>query len=329
MLSEDYFVAGGLPAVLAELLDAGALPHPEAMTANGRTMADNIRALTHGTTPDRRTIRAFSDPLLPNAGFLHLKGTLFDSALMKTSVITPAFRRAFLEDPADPDAFEGPVAVFDGPEDYHARVETAPIDERTILVMRGAGPRRYPGAAEVVNMQPPRRLLAVGVTALPCIGDGRQSGTSASPSILHVTPEGVLSEGEASPRAPSSCYVTATGCASTSPVVASTCSSPRRSSPSVVARSSPADAAAPPRAPPGRTCIVARSPLCGTAPCLSAHSRFRTSPRMASRVITTKWPPGRAFGGFYVRRWMARLSLIEKGGRYTRSFPFKKLPLLL
>ncbi|GAP85622.2 putative dihydroxy-acid dehydratase [Rosellinia necatrix] len=185
-LGEEYHRAGGLPAVLAELLEAGALPHPDAMTANGRSIGANARGRR---TWDARTIRPFADPLRREAGFLHLRGSLFDSAIMKTSVISAAFRAAFLSDPADPDAFEGRVAVFDGPEDYHARVDRAAVDARTILVMRGVGPLGYPGAAEVVNMRAPDHLLRRGVADLPCIGDGRQSGTSGSPSILNATPE--------------------------------------------------------------------------------------------------------------------------------------------
>ncbi|KAL2754882.1 hypothetical protein ACRALDRAFT_2107642 [Sodiomyces alcalophilus JCM 7366] len=186
MLSEDYYRAGGLPAVMADLLDAGKLPHPDAVTCNGHTVADNVRG-KH--TWDRRTIKPFSNPMKENAGFIHLKGTLFDSAIMKTSVISPDFRKEFLQDPADPNAFECPVAVFDGPEDYQDRVEKAAIGRRTILVMRGVGPLGYPGAAEVVNMHAPSHLLKQGVRDLPCIGDGRQSGTSGSPSILNATPE--------------------------------------------------------------------------------------------------------------------------------------------
>lgn len=186
MLSEDYHRAGGLPAILAELLDAGKLPNPEALTCNGETMATNIRGKL---TWDRRTIKPFSSPLKENAGFLHLSGNLFDSAIMKTSVISPDFRARFLSTPSDPNAFECAVAVFDGPEDYNARLEDAPIDARTILVMRGVGPLGYPGAAEVVNRHAPARLLKQGVRDLPCIGDGRQSGTSGSPSILNATPE--------------------------------------------------------------------------------------------------------------------------------------------
>ncbi|KAK7700387.1 hypothetical protein SLS64_010995 [Diaporthe eres] len=190
MLSEDYYRAGGLSAILAELLEAGRLPHPDALTCSGKSMGKNNRGKL---TWDRRTIKPFDDPLKENAGFLHMKGTLFDSAIMKTSVISPEFRAEFLEDPNDPNAFESRVAVFDGPEDYHARLESASdagaIDRRTILVMRGVGPLGYPGAAEVVNMHAPSRLLKKGVKDLPCIGDGRQSGTSAAPSILNATPE--------------------------------------------------------------------------------------------------------------------------------------------
>lgn len=186
MLSEDYYRAGGLPAILAELLSAGVLPHPNALTANGKSIGDNAR---DKLTWDRKTIFPFTSPMKENAGFLHLKGTLFDSAIMKTSVISPDFRKTFLQDPADPNAFECKLAVFDGPEDYHSRLETAPIDARTILVMRGVGPLGYPGAAEVVNMHAPGHLLKKGVRDLPCIGDGRQSGTSGSPSILNATPE--------------------------------------------------------------------------------------------------------------------------------------------
>ncbi|KAI1121785.1 dihydroxy-acid dehydratase [Nemania abortiva] len=185
-LGEEYYRAGGLPAVLAELMEVNALPHPDAMTVNGRTIGDNVRGKK---TWDTKMIRPVSDPLKTNAGFLHLKGTLFDSAIMKTSVISPAFRKAFLENPEDPNAFESKVAVFDGPEDYHKNVDKAIIDERTILVMRGVGPLGYPGAAEVVNMRAPDHLLKRGVSDLPCIGDGRQSGTSGSPSILNATPE--------------------------------------------------------------------------------------------------------------------------------------------
>ncbi|KAI1820658.1 dihydroxy-acid dehydratase [Xylaria intraflava] len=186
VLGEEYYRAGGLPAILAELIKADLLPHPDAMTVNGRSIGDNARGKK---TWDGSTIRPVSNPLKTNAGFLHLKGTLFDSAIMKMSVVSTAFREAFLEHPDDPNAFECKVAVFDGPDDYHKNVDTASVDERTILVMRGVGPLGYPGAAEVVNMRAPDHLLKRGISDLPCIGDGRQSGTSGSPSILNATPE--------------------------------------------------------------------------------------------------------------------------------------------
>lgn len=187
VLGEEYFRAGGLPAIMAELLDAGKL-NPDVLTCNGRTVAENVRGKYSW---DRRTIREFRNPILENAGFRHVQGNLFDSAIMKTCVISAEFRKKFLENPEDPDAFEGAVVVFDGPEDYHQRIESdsTPVDDKTILIMRGAGPLGYPGAAEVVNMHPPGRLLREGVHSLPCIGDGRQSGTSGSPSILNASPE--------------------------------------------------------------------------------------------------------------------------------------------
>jgi dihydroxy-acid dehydratase len=186
-LGEEYYRAGGLPAIMAELLDAGKL-RADVLTCTGQTVADNVRG-KHSW--DRRVIREYKNPLLLDAGFRHLQGSLFDSAIMKTSVISEEFRKNFMENPEDPDAFEGPVVVFDGPEDYHKRIEdeSTPVDERTLLVIRGTGPLGYPGAAEVVNMHPPGRLLKKGVHSLPCIGDGRQSGTSGSPSILNASPE--------------------------------------------------------------------------------------------------------------------------------------------
>ena len=149
-LGEEYFRAGGLPAVMAELLDAGKL-HPDCLTANGKTVRENVEG-KHSW--DRRAIYPYTKPLKTSAGFLHMKGTLFESAIMKTSVISPAFKAAFLENEQDPWAFEAKVAVFDGPEDYQARIEIADVDERTVLVMRGAGPIGYPGAAEVVSRLP-------------------------------------------------------------------------------------------------------------------------------------------------------------------------------
>ncbi len=186
-LGEDYYHAGGVPAVVAELMKQG-LIHEDAITANGRTMGDNCR---DATIEDERVIRPFATPLLEDAGFIVLRGNLFDSAIMKTSVISPEFRDRYLSNPDDPEAFEGPAVVFDGPEDYHHRIDdpSLGITTDTLLFMRGAGPIGYPGAAEVVNMRPPAYLICEGVHALPCIGDGRQSGTSGSPSILNASPE--------------------------------------------------------------------------------------------------------------------------------------------
>ncbi|GGY00737.1 dihydroxy-acid dehydratase [Litchfieldella qijiaojingensis] len=192
-LSEEFHRAGGVPAVLHELLAAGRL-HGEVMTVNGQTLAANTQG--HETL-DPEVIRRYDNPLVEHAGFLNLKGNLFDSALMKTSVISAEFRQRFLSDPADPDAFEGKVAVFDGAEDYHARIDdpALAIDETTILVMRGVGPVGHPGSAEVVNMQPPEALLKRSIESLPCLGDGRQSGTSGSPSILNASPEAATGGG--------------------------------------------------------------------------------------------------------------------------------------
>jgi dihydroxy-acid dehydratase len=186
-LGEDYQHAGGVPAVMGALIEHG-LIHENAMTVNGKTVGENYRGVK---SKDERVIRPFSDPLRKSAGFIVMRGNLFSSAVMKASVIGDEFRQRFLEDPRDPGAFTGKVAVFDGPEDYHHRIDdpALELDERSILVIRGAGPVGYPGAAEVVNMRPPAYLLAKGVTSLPCIGDGRQSGTSGSPSILNVSPE--------------------------------------------------------------------------------------------------------------------------------------------
>ena len=193
-LGEDYHHAGGVPAVVAELMKGGLLPHPDARTVNGRTMGENCGATEN---LDHKVIRPVSAPLKEHAGFINLKGNLFDSAIMKTSVISDEFRERYLSNPDDPDAFEGKAMVFDGPEDYHDRIENPAlgIDENTILFMRGTGPVGYPGAAEVVNMQPPAYLIKKGVHALPCIGDGRQSGTSGSPSILNASPEAAVGGG--------------------------------------------------------------------------------------------------------------------------------------
>jgi dihydroxy-acid dehydratase len=190
-LGEDYYRAGGVPAVVGQLIGAG-LIREGAITANGKTMGENCRA---APILDERVIRPFAQPLMEKAGFVVLSGNLFDSAIMKTSVISQEFRARYLSNPSDPDAFEGPVVVFDGPEDYHARIDDPKtgITPETLLVMRGTGPIGYPGAAEVVNMRPPAYLILDGVHALPCIGDGRQSGTSGSPSILNASPEAAAS----------------------------------------------------------------------------------------------------------------------------------------
>jgi dihydroxy-acid dehydratase len=192
-LGEDYFRAGGLPAVMHELLTAGRL-HGDALTINGKTLAENI---SQAKTYNADVIRPYDKPLKAQAGFKVLRGNLFDSAIMKTSVISDEFRQRYLSDPKDPNAFEGRAVVFDGPEDYHHRIDdpALKIDEHTILFMRGAGPIGYPGSAEVVNMQPPAALIKKGVTALACIGDGRQSGTSGSPSILNASPEAAAGGG--------------------------------------------------------------------------------------------------------------------------------------
>jgi dihydroxy-acid dehydratase len=193
-LGEDFHRAGGVPAIIAELIAAGRLPHPDAITVNGRTVAENCEGRF---TSDREVIRAHDSPMLEKAGFLNLKGNLFTSAIMKTSVISAEFRERYLSNPDDPDAFEGLAAVFDGREDYHARINdpSLGIDGNTILVIRGAGPIGHPGGAEVVNMQPPDALIRQGVRELPCIGDGRQSGTSGSPSILNAAPEAAVGGG--------------------------------------------------------------------------------------------------------------------------------------
>ncbi|MCQ8278558.1 dihydroxy-acid dehydratase family protein [Acetobacteraceae bacterium KSS8] len=186
-LGEDFYRAGGVPAVVGQLIGQGLIAE-NAITANGRTIGENCR---DARIEDEAVIRPYARPLKERAGFMVLTGNLFDSAIMKTSVISEEFRQRYLSDPADPDAFEGRAVVFDGPEDYHARIDDPElaIGDRDILVMRGAGPIGYPGAAEVVNMRPPAALIERGVHALPCIGDGRQSGTSGSPSILNASPE--------------------------------------------------------------------------------------------------------------------------------------------
>jgi dihydroxy-acid dehydratase len=192
-LGEEYYRAGGLPAVLHELLAAGRI-HARARTINGKTIGENVE---HAATQDADVIRPYGRPLKPHAGFKVLSGNLFESAIMKTSVISEEFSQRYLSDPADPNAFEGRVVVFDGPEDYHSRIDdpSLAIDAHTMLFIRGVGPIGYPGSAEVVNMQPPAALIKQGITSLPCIGDGRQSGTSASPSIVNASPEAAAGGG--------------------------------------------------------------------------------------------------------------------------------------
>jgi dihydroxy-acid dehydratase len=192
-LGEDFYRAGGVPAVVSELLAQGLLDG-SAMTVTGRTLGENCAG---AAILDDEVIRPFDRPLVTSAGFLVLTGNLFDKAIMKTSVISEDFRARYLSDPEDPEAFEGDAIVFDGPEDYHRRIDdpALPCTSSSILVMRGAGPVGYPGAAEVVNMRPPASLIRSGIGALPCIGDGRQSGTSASPSILNASPEAAVGGG--------------------------------------------------------------------------------------------------------------------------------------
>jgi dihydroxy-acid dehydratase len=192
-LGEDYHRAGGVPAVVNELMKQG-LIREGARTVNGRTLGENCRGRE---ILEPAVIRPFGQPLKPSGGFLVLRGNVFDSAIMKTSVISEEFRQRYLSNPADPEAFEGRVVVFDGPEDYHARIDNPElgIDSHTLLCIRGTGPIGYPGAAEVVNMRPPAYLIKQGITSLPCIGDGRQSGTSGSPSILNASPEAAAGGG--------------------------------------------------------------------------------------------------------------------------------------
>jgi len=192
-LGEDFYRAGGVPAVVAQLMQQG-LIEEGMLTANGRTLGDNCRG---ARIQDELVIRPFERPLTRAAGFLVMRGNLFDSAIMKTSVISQEFRDRFLSNPQDPDAFEGRAVVFDGPEDYHAHIDdpVLDIDEHCVLFMRGTGPIGYPGGAEVVNMRAPVQLIAQGFHILPCIGDGRQSGTSASPSILNASPEAAMGSG--------------------------------------------------------------------------------------------------------------------------------------
>jgi len=192
-LGEDFHRAGGVPAVMNTLLKAGKL-HEFAITVNGKTVGENY---AETTTQDTDVIRTYQDPMLENAGFVVLKGNLCDAAVMKTSVISDSFRSQYLSKPGTKNIFEVRAIVFEGPEDYHARINDPQlnIDVDCILVIRGCGPVGYPGSAEVVNMQPPDILIHQGVLELPTLGDGRQSGTSGSPSILNASPESAVGGG--------------------------------------------------------------------------------------------------------------------------------------
>ena len=186
-LGEDYYHAGGVPAVFGQLIAQGLIDE-SVMTANGKTVGENYRGVE---ITDEKVIRPFDRPLKERAGFRVLSGNIFNSAVMKMSVISPEFRERYLSHPEHPGAFEGRAVVFDGPEDYHSTIDDPKlaIDANTILFIRGVGPKGYPGAAEVVNMRAPDYLLKQGVNSLVCVGDGRQSGTSGSPSILNASPE--------------------------------------------------------------------------------------------------------------------------------------------
>jgi dihydroxy-acid dehydratase len=192
-LGEEYHRAGGVPAVVAELIAKGKIGK-KAVTVNARTLYENCEGKF---ASDRDVIKSYDAPMKRNAGFLNFKGNLFDSAIMKASVISDEFRQRYLSNPKDPEAFEGRAIVFDGPEDYHKRIDDPKleIDGTCLLFMRGTGPVGYPGAAEVVNMRAPDYLLKKGISSLPCIGDGRQSGTSGSPSILNASPEAATGGG--------------------------------------------------------------------------------------------------------------------------------------
>src|SRR5271166_4292998 len=192
-LCERFHRAGGVPAVLRELLQAGKL-HGDVMTVSGKTVAENLAELPES---DREVIRSYGQPLRPAAGYVVMSGNIFDSAVMKMSVIDEEFRARYLSNPDRPNVFEGKAIVFEGPEDYHHRIEDPDlgVEEQSVLVIRNCGPVGYPGGAEVVNMQPPAALLSRGIMTLPTMGDGRQSGTSGSPSILNVSPEAAVGGG--------------------------------------------------------------------------------------------------------------------------------------
>ena len=189
-LMEGFFKAGGIPAIMQELMKNNKL-HKNAMTVTGKTIRENLNTKID---VDEKVIKSYKNPLVQNAGFIVMKSNFFSSAVMKTSVISEEFRKRYLSNPKNPNVFEANAVVFEGPEDYHKRIndEKLKIDENSILMIRGCGPVGYPGSAEVVNMQPPDRLLKKGINTLPTLGDGRQSGTSESPSILNVSPESAI-----------------------------------------------------------------------------------------------------------------------------------------
>ncbi len=192
-LGEKFHRAGGVPAVMRELLAAGRIDG-SLMTVTGKSIAENLQGVEE---PDRDVIRAFDAPIKASAGYVVMSGNLFETAVMKTSVIDAAFRERFLSNPDRPNVFEGKAIVFEGPEDYHERIEDPDlgVEDQSVLIIRNCGPVGYPGGAEVVNMQPPASMLKRGITSLPTMGDGRQSGTSASPSILNVSPEAAIGGG--------------------------------------------------------------------------------------------------------------------------------------
>jgi dihydroxy-acid dehydratase len=189
-LGEGFHRAGGIPAIVGELMQAGKI-RTGAMTVSGKTIGENCAS---SRSTDHDVIRTYADPLIRDAGLIVVSGNLFDSAVMKTSVISPEFRERYLSDPADPESFTCKAIVFDGPEDYRARIDDPAlgIDERSMLIIRYCGPVGYPGSAEVVNMTPPGALVQQGIRLLPCMGDGRQSGTSDCPSILNISPEAAI-----------------------------------------------------------------------------------------------------------------------------------------
>ncbi len=189
-LMESFYKAGGIPAVMQELVKQKKL-HTSVKTVSGKTLGENLKIKIN---LDSDVIKSFSDPVVENAGFIVMRSNFFNSAVMKTSVISEEFRERYLSNPKHPNAFDAKAVVFEGPEDYHHRINSSKlkIDENSILIIRGCGPVGYPGSAEVVNMQPPDRLLKQGINALPTLGDGRQSGTSESPSILNVSPESAI-----------------------------------------------------------------------------------------------------------------------------------------